>query len=114
MTSRTAAEYYYINEARALRLVLARLREFEDGNPDANLDAMNTSTEAVFAETDRDDLEHIADIFADQIAGQCCADLDDDTPEHVFDERRAKEIRKLEDRIGLLIRWAAGEFKHHD
>jgi hypothetical protein len=69
MTARTYGEGA-VNEARAMRLVLADLRGIEDGDTDTAI----ASAEAVFAEVDTDELEDIARVLVQMLVSEYCRD----------------------------------------
>jgi hypothetical protein len=96
MTARTYGEGA-VNEARAFRLILAALREIEDGDTDTAI----ASAEAVFAEVDTDELEDIARVLVDMLVSEYCTS----------EKRYRKQIRKLERHIAFLLDWSQGKIK---
>ncbi len=86
MTARTYGELA-INEARALRLVLASWREIEDGDNEAAFASRMT----VFAEADHEDLQDIACALAEWIVQKDPLDWKD----RRFGKKFKKKIQDL-------------------
>jgi hypothetical protein len=94
MTARTNGDMA-INEARAMRLVLAALREIEDGDTDTAI----ASAQAVFAEVDTDDLQDIARGLVDLLVSEFCR----------TEKRYRSSIVRVEKSIAFLLDWSQGK-----
>ncbi len=107
------------NEARALRLVLAHLREFEYGDTDELID----TTQAIFDEIDREgDLQHVAEVLVSQLANvlpiaaetdnwPLATDKPEDYPayEEFLERCHDKVVQELEHQIAGRLDFATGK-----